>query len=541
MRRLIRLDHWPFASGDAASIHWVRSPWFDVAGDQWRSAVRLRLPDGRIRELEFPWGALPWMRLGQWLRNGEMIDRQMGDVTNIFVNFDQAVLTEAGDAITSDLYPLCAPQDVKEKCWVCPSGSWTVILPVTECIRAFFIPTKAFAYGLLEPSFPERVVSLVERHPDRLKLHFTTDITLSALTPPVVLLTARLLGDESFLDGWRSVYQSRFKAAQNQVWEESIPLETTIPGLRPRWRVRGIRKANRFLVLEILGVEPIFDLPFGEIEFEHPNLVQAEPTEGATKVHHTIDQPTGLKMETGPEPANAAAEPAMLPTPPIPVLERKRHRVRGIRRPRPNVNHRGDQSVPPTKDLIVHPNPTDEEETVTAADIGIGGRTRGAEFVPLSSIPTNLEPEDGLIGFVEAIWILQGENPELTMSWSARELPEGKAFALVNGRARKYVVVGLFQKEKIHCWILEIGRPDDFSISTLLFAIPPPNSQTNPEQIVAGLLFEGLHTHGGWNRAEVEALEHRFAIKIGWVKHYEHSAGQWAQRLLRKILESSSE
>lgn len=537
MRRLVRLDHWPFAAEATAAIHWLRSPWYDLSHDQWRATAVLRLADGEVRELDFPWGALPWMRLGQWLREGAMVDRQSGQVTTVFVNLEEATLVPAGEVIAPDLYPLNTSQNEKENCWVCPSGSWTVILPVMECLRAFFVPTRAFAYGLLEPTYLERILARIERHPNRLKLFFTDDIPLAALTPPVVLLTARLVQDASFLTGWRAVYQNRCRQAPGNFWVEAVPLETSLPDLRSRWRVRGVRKGGFFLVLEILGVEPAFDLPFEEIEFEHPNLVQSDQVAGATKVHHKLDQPNQYKMHTGPAPASGVTEPAQLPTPPVPVLERKKYRVRGIRRPRPTVKAGDGQPGVPSKELVLHAKPTAQEASVTAADIGVGGQTRAAEFIPLPSLPIQLETEDGLTAFAEAIQILQQQNPEITASWLARELPEGTAFALVKGRTRKYVAVGLTPKDRNTCWILEIGRPDDFSISTLLFRSGHPNPFTSPEQTIATLILEGLHSQGGWNRTRVEALENQTAISIGWVKHYDQKAEHWAQRLVKKVLE----
>ncbi|HMZ81572.1 MAG TPA: hypothetical protein PLL06_17870, partial [Acidobacteriota bacterium] len=258
---------------------------------------------------------------------------------------------------------------------------------------------------------------------------------------------------------------------------------------------------------------------------------------GGAKAHHTIDRATKFKMETGPEPSNALAEPLTLATPPMPILEKKRYRVRGVRRPRPTAQATNEAAGFPLKELTVHPNPTESEESVTAASVGVEGMMRGVEFLPLPAVPITLEPEDGLAGFCEAIQVLQAENPEVVLTWQAREIPTGSAFGSVNGRSRKYVVVTLVRKGGSRCCLLEIGRPDDFSISTLLFAEAPPMVSANPEMVIAGLVNEGLHAQGGWNRAEVEALEQRSGIKIGWVRHYDHPSSQWAQRLWRKVLE----
>jgi hypothetical protein len=77
--------------------------------------------------------------------------------------------------------------------------------------------------------------------------------------------------------------------------------------------------------------------------------------------------------------------------------------------------------------------------------------------------------DDGLDEFSEAIRCLDEMHPEVSVQWEMRELQREIPFATVGNRPRKYALVKLKISRKYSpCWVLEFGRPDNFSISTLL-------------------------------------------------------------------------
>ncbi|MEA5497545.1 hypothetical protein VB834_28580 [Limnoraphis robusta Tam1] len=65
MAKIVRLSEWPFDQDECVTLWWLRSPWRESTHRQWRTTAVFKQESGEFREVDFPWGLIPWLRLGQ--------------------------------------------------------------------------------------------------------------------------------------------------------------------------------------------------------------------------------------------------------------------------------------------------------------------------------------------------------------------------------------------------------------------------------------------------------------------------------------------
>ncbi|NRF95826.1 hypothetical protein HQN89_33995 [Paenibacillus frigoriresistens] len=90
----LTLRSWPFPDNQEVELVWFGSPFLDYKNN-WRIRVAFRTSIGELKILSYPWGTIPYLRLGQVYTNGvyDQIKPLRGSAYKITIDrLDQAVL-----------------------------------------------------------------------------------------------------------------------------------------------------------------------------------------------------------------------------------------------------------------------------------------------------------------------------------------------------------------------------------------------------------------------------------------------------------------
>ncbi|MEA5497547.1 hypothetical protein [Limnoraphis robusta] len=474
-------------------------------------------------------------------QNGQPVwNETTGDVFKLVIyDSSSATLSQVANIPTLANYLLEGESNLTEYCikFQTPQGI-TLVFPVLECIRAFLVPNKTLAFGLLEPNYFERVITRNEIIGNKLLLDFSEDMAKRVLSKPFTFSVARLLHDSSFRSAWDRVYRDRLSQASQVNWNSSIPLVTNLPRFTSNWHVRGLLTEQILWVQQILEVAPVRSLPFSELEFTHPRIKKRESVEKKV-VKRQRKQKKAVHNENVIE---TEASPPKLATP-TRNLPRLRSSI--IERKKLKITQTGATSVTvpkTTADLSKVDNQDSEavlkSQTVNLADTGVGGQNQPAEFALRSPMDIFVATDDGLNEFAEAIRFLDETHWNISVTWEVREFAKETLFAKIADRTRKFALVKLESSEQISCWILEFGRPDNFSISTLLFSLSPQNVQAQYENLLDQLLTQALLPQGGWQRSILKKLQEEISgFVFALTKHTSKSTEDWGERLYKKAKE----
>jgi len=535
MAEIVRLNEWPFDKDEFVTLWWLRSPWREAVNRQWRITTVFKRESGELKEVDFPWGLIPWLRLGQVFQNGQPIwERTEGQKFQLTVPaVTSATLLSANSIPSLAQYLHDSESNLDEYCVTFSNQKQIVVIPVLECIRAFVIPNKSLAFGLLEPNYFERIITRNEIIADKLSLDFSADIPKSILSKPVVFFIARLLHDPSFRSAWDRVYSDRLSTSTDTNWNTSIPLITNLPALAPNWQVRGLLSGQTLLVQQILEVQPAQFLPFSKLEFTHPGIkkrkyIQRQTTNGQRQRKVV----TEYQIDNEAKPPSISKSSASITRMGMSILESQNIKITqagsdsiiGIKRP-------ADSSRNKNSNLLIN-------QTVNISDVGKGGKNAPAEFALHSRTDIFVPPDEGLDEFAEAIRYLDEIHSEVSLNWEVKQLEKEIIFAKINDNSRKYALVKLTFSSKFNCWILEFGRPDNFSISTLLFTLNNDKDANQLDLVIDKILAEALLPQGGWfNKALKDFQQTINGFNFKLCKHTNNSTEDWGGRLYKNAKE----
>jgi len=540
MAEIVRLSEWPFDEDEFVTLWWLRSPWRESTHRQWRTTAVFKQESGEFREVDFPWGLISWLRLGQVFQNGQPIwNESTGNVFKLVIpDSSSATLSKAADIPTIARYLLEGESNLAEYCLKFQTQKGiTLVLPVLECIRAFLVPNKTLAFGLLEPNYFERVITRNEIIDRKIFLDFSQDIAKKVLSKPFAFCVARLLHDSSFRSAWDRVYRDRLSQASQVNWNTSIPVMTNLPSFSSTWHVRGLLTAQILWIQQILEVAPARSLPFSELEFTHLRLKNreyvAKPVAKRQRKPKTVEENL---IETEASPPNTLKPDRNLPRLRSSIIEKQKLKI----------TQTGASSITVTKPTADVSNGVDNQDLepllksqiVNVADAGVGGQNPPAEFALRSPMDIFIATDDGLDEFAEAIRFLDERHWDISVTWEVREFAKETPFAKIVDRVRKFALVKLETSWLRSCWILEFGRPDNFSISTLIFSLSTQNVNAQHEDILDTVLTQALLPQGGWQRSVFEKLKGEIGgFAFALTKHTSNSTEDWGERLYRKAKE----
>jgi len=544
MTEIVRLNEWLFDDDEQVTLWWLRSPWRESMYRQWRTTAVFKQKSGEFREVDFPWGLMPWLRLGQVFQMGQPVwNEAEGKVFKLVIpDSSTATLARASTIPTLANYMLQGENNLAEYCVRFQTEQTvTIVIPVLECIRAFLLPNKTLAFGLLEPNYFERVITRNEINQGKLSLDFSGDVPKKILSRSLVFRIARLLYDSSFRLAWDRVYRDRLSRSTQDTWNTSIPLTTNLPKFASTWHVRGVLTGQILLVQQILEVIPTRSLPVNELEFTHPRIKKREYVEKPATKRSPKEKVVKEYLVEG------DAQP---PKSPKPIRRLPRLGMAIIEKQKLKISQTGLTSIVTAKrttDESVQADgqnaaePLLKSQTINFADTGQGGENPAAEFALRSPLDIFVAPDDGLDDFAEAIRFLEEMHWDVTVKWEVHELTKETLFAKVADRPRKYALVTLQIQGFPPCWVLEFGRPDNYSISTLIFTFTKDQVENTLEAVINKIVDEALQPEGGWNSKPLKKFSETIAkFNFRWAKHTNSSTEDWGELLYKSAKDVAS-
>lgn len=532
----LKLKSWPFSENQEAELIWFGSPFMDYKGN-WRIRVAFRTSATGIKVVSYPWGTLPYLRIGQIYSNGvyDQIRPMSGSAFQFTIDsLDQGIVTNSFKLpkrlIDFGKNPELGLQNIIQY----RINGQTYCIPVIELIRAMFINSRYLAYYLLQPHGLDMLVD--NSHVQGRILHFDMSNRV-----PAKLATdnnARHLSwihtDPMVRSIWDSVYQNMFgQAVKNSphnpsaILKKGIPLEVNLPSIGPiELHVRGVQFIDYVLVQEILAIGG-FRHPSDEILFWHPSKKKREWS-AADKSVRVISGAKNKDYVLNDQSDNAKEDinQEVLETPPTimrfinyPVIETRRHNVK--------LSNTGTEVIVSSGRGGKHRG----AKEVSTQDTMVGGDTPPIDFQTLETIPTH--EAMGLESFFQMIEVLKKSFP-VSVRMSVLRVPPGKRFSVCANGARRTCAVVQVSYGSPTIYIVEVARPDDWSISTLI--LYPTNQiefravEQNIMQLLDGLVRKGGH----WDQ---NVLNQCSGMNIEKLKHYQSDTiRDWAFRLAGKFM-----
>lgn len=355
----------------------------------------------------------------------------------------------------------------------------------------------------------------------------------------LVFRIARLLYDSSFRSAWDRVYRDRLSQASQDTWNTSIPLTTHLPNFASTWHVRGLLTGQILLVQQILEVAPTRSLPFTELEFTHPRIKKREYVEKpATKRQRKEKVVKEIVIKSEAQPPKNAKPVQKLPRLGMAIIEKQKLKISQTGLTSITTAKRSGDASDTTDGEQNPAEPSLKSQPVNFSDTGQGGETPAAEFILRSPLAIFIAPDDGLDDFAEAIRFLEEMHWDVTVKWEVHELTKETLFAKVAERPRKYALVTLQIQGLSPCWILEFGRPDNYSISTLIFTSTQDQVENTLEAVINKILNKALQPEGGWNSNPLKQFSETIArCNFRWAKHTNSSTEDWGERLYKSAKE----
>ncbi|NHN35327.1 Tn7-like element transposition protein TnsE [Paenibacillus agricola] len=533
----LTLRSWPFPENHEAELIWFGSPFMDYKGN-WRIRVAFRTKAAGIKIVSYPWGTIPYLRIGQIYSNGtyDQIRPMSGSAFHFSIEaLNQGNVTNGFKLpkrlIDFDKKPELGLQNIIQY----RANDITYCIPVIELIRVMFINSRYLAYYLFQP---HGLDLLIDKSDTRGRtLHF--DLSLRVPARLATDSNARHLSwihtDQKIRNMWDSVYQLMFSKAikdspynPSAILKKGIPLDVTLPVLGPiEMHVRGVQFMDYVLVKEILAIGG-FNHPSDEILFWHPSKKRREWSSG----DKTVRIIPGSKKDDFVlnDQSNNAKEDAnqdILETPPT-IMKFANYPVVETRRLNVSHSNTGNEVIVSSGRGGKHAGSSEE---VSTQDSMVGGDTPPIDFQTLETIPAS--EAIGLEPFFKMIEILKKTFP-VSIKMSVLRVPAGKRFSICANGARRTCAIVQITYGTATTFIVEVARPDDWSISTLILR-PTDQSSFRVIERNIKLLLEGLvQKSGHWDQHVLNRCNDMNNIEK--VKHYQSDTiRDWAYRLAGKL------
>ncbi len=534
---MLKIQPWPFKRDEEVQLYWLCSPFLD-AQKGWLLQVVFKKTDNSICEVTVPWGTIPYLVLGQKYMNGiPIMSGKVGRVYQLTTPDRSSFKLGMAYDIPPALYYFYKNQKYGyQRICKFSIGDINYYIPCLELVRNFLTPHKVLANNIMKPGGLELLFENCSVNGKRLFLALSSEIKGSLISNNTASYLAWLKYDYYANMAWNSIYNNVFsKAVLDNPFKpvEELQKGTYIELMPPvgngsNWTVRGIGIGKDILILEILSKTNLY-MPFNEILYTHPSLTSAEYSDdnrNSRIVRNQYDRDV-IDLETTGKGANKTQEEDIVDSISIGFGFDKSPYLEKLRQKNQKTNM-GDYSI----------NATTRNFDQYCLTSGVGTTQdwiRGGEVKPLEF--TSLEPmEDGatkgLEDFLVVVNYLFEKHVNLEVSINIILIPEGKVFSYYPNRERRNcAIVKITRSGKLPCYIIELGRADDWSISTLLlYQLVADKSPIDIERFIKNLLEELVNNSGHWNK---QSLDKEVCYRYDMVKHI---SGQnllyWRDRLL---------
>ncbi|MEK4462839.1 Tn7-like element transposition protein TnsE [Paenibacillus sp. FSL H8-0315] len=532
----IEFRPWPFEVNEDVELLWFGSPYTDYKGD-WRVRVGFRRISGEIRVLSHSWGRLPLLRIGQIYTNGVLnqVRPMSGSSYTVTIPALNNGKVVNGFQVPKRLIDFGKnPELGTQKIVQYAIGDITLCIPALELIRAMFINSRLLAYSLLQPHGLEQLIDNSHLNKNILHFHLGSRVPNTMATESNARHISWIYLDDRIKAMWDSVYHLLFSRAiaesptnPTKVLRKGAPLDVTLPPTGPiEMIVRGDKFINMILVKEIMGFSG-FTHPASKIEFFHHSKKRQESSFGDRRLRLTTQSKNDdMIINDDSENAKEDTNQDVLEAPPTfmkfinyPIVITLKKDVR-----RTNAGN----------DVLVSTGRggknSEEPKEVSVQDSIVGGDTPPIDFKTLEMVP--ITEAIGLEEFFKMISVLK-EMTSYTIRMSVVRIPPGKRFSICPNGARRTCAIVQVTNPVVTKYILEVARPDDWSVSTLILQ-PPQDMSLKVIESEIKLLLDGLlQKSGHWDKY---LLKRSKKLSIEKVKHYQNdTVSDWTFRIHDKI------
>lgn len=540
----VKLRPWRFGKGERVRLYWLCSPYKSGDGNWVIRAYFLRENSSTLDIVEYPWGTLPLLRTGRLYVDGDLVenDPHFAPQKTFVYDIQNGAICKAYD-VPKSLYDFFRIRELgDQRLWKFWSNRTLYYVPCLELIRAFLTPSKTLANQLLKPNGLDFLIDEEEIKEGVLYMALSGDIPRGLVTNETVAHLSWLRHNETARECWESVYNGIFaEAIASAPQRPTAALSTGIPvQLRPpvskscELSFNYISASRTCLILEITAAKGLDALPFETIRYTHPSLKTSRVVEGVKRARRVTVKESGEDLELDAQRRSvrvdvnqdiADAPATSLGFRRTPKFERKAKRETLAYS---SGSERND-APPPTGNKV---QTLRRDTTVSTVEPFYGGEIQPVDFIGVALAgATN---STGLRDFLKAVRHIIASHSQPQLRCGIVEIPGNRAFnRLADGSKRSCAVIEVTQEGVETCYMLEIARPDNWSVSTLFVRVLTSDSEHDIGGLIAELLEELVKRDGHWN---AERLDSSSSLRISRLKHVaEHSAWLWSRRILERL------
>ncbi len=544
----IRFSSWPLPKDKKAKLYWITSPRLNANGNWMLKAVFID-ECKKPFSMNLPWGALPMLLLGEYYANGKRLLHlpKQGETMSIFLDDPTKGAICTGYDIPKTVYSMYKDKDLgEEKCWRFKLGNIIYYIPCIELIRSLFAPSEITAHALLKPYGLDE---LAEEHSvigDELFLRLSDAYSAKlARRRSTALHLGWLLYNRLAYDAFKAIYSRIYGVAS-----ELRPLDPlgamhnhSTMELRPPlngpslWKFRGIKIQNTVLILQLLDMSGI-EVPFSEIKYEHRSLVGISKVRTirrhATRSAFTRRGDHGeLMMDLAASGSRRGDSPSEIETEPSTLKFNRVIMVTPVKSRR-----RSRQAMTTLKLASVAESSVGGDfpdcKVVSLSEKESGNSTNSVEFKSLKT--HGIDIPKGLEKFYLAYLEMRHLRPGLTIECTFGKFPEGRSYSkLENGELRPYAVVTI-DDGRSKSFILEVSRPDNRNLSTLIL-YRESQSKIAFELSIVNLLQMLDRCGGTWDVKWLEKNANGSFYLLRHIGTYCEYPDQWGRQILWRVSE----
>lgn len=521
----IKLKPWPFGNR-IVKLHWFGNVRL-TSSKNWRITVAFE-DSQQIELIQYPIGLLPILRIGQYYQYGQPLMSQKEGVIDVALVHDlTAGHTEQSLNVCRQFgYFLYGKAElINQNLWCFRSNGLDYYILHTELIRALFTKNKVLANALLRP---KGLVYLLNRHHISgryARFDFSRDIPATIISDDFVQHFAWLYAILDIRNSFESIQTNVYSNATNANHKATYGhrLELAVPKLFDSyWTFRGKRQGHHVFIYEVLSFT-VDDLSFDQIDYSHASIKKRVYSNHSKKkqITRTSKKQTFEVDSKGENQAKEDTNQSVVESEATQMTFQNRPDLRRIARYEQQINQ-GDTYV--SRDgrggaLFI---------TASVDESMAGGSIQPIDFKTLDI--TYERDSFGLEDFYEMVKYLDEMYSQLKISMTLVHLPLGRKFSwLPDGRRRVCAVVRVDRHGRKPVFILEIARPDQRSLSTLIVQFNDGKGRDDEEKSIHKLLHGLVFNSGSWRKEQLQRLSH------AKLRHTNTFPNHWAERVYGKL------
>lgn len=521
----IVLRPWPF-NDRIVKLHWFGNVHL-TKSKRWR--INVAFEDQQdIVLIKYPIGLLPLLKIGQYYQNGQAFSQRIGIV-------DIAHIKDLSDGHTANSLDACRlfnyylygnAELIRQNVWCFHSNGIHYYIPHIELVRALFAKNKVLANALLRPNELVYLLDYYHQNGRHAVFDFSRYIPASVVSDTFVQHFTWLFLVPEIRKSFESVLTNMYAqvATSNYGFSYGNAIELTIPKLlNSEWTFRGKYFSQHVLVYELLGFS-VGELPVDQIDYSHQSIKKRVYISNPKKKLVT-PKPQDKIFEIDNKDENQAKENTHQP-----IVESQATQMIFVKKPEINRIAKYEQQVNQGDSYNSKHGRGGSIFTLTSVDESIaGGNIQPLEF---NTLEITYERDGfGLEDFYKMIKLLEEMFPKLRVSLNLVNLPTGRKFSwLPDGRRRVCAVVRVLQTGRITNYILEVARPDQRSLSTLILHFTEAKNLEVEEKAVQHLLRSLVLNSGSWPTERLQEVRH------AKLKHTDTEPRHWAERVYEKLI-----